>query len=81
MKPPLPNGYRYGEHSGLLTIESSQGSVSIDLKKRKYALGLTVYMPHSMQPYTHHGWQARLIGDALAALQSAHGFIKGAERN
>ena len=75
-RPPLPKGYRYGEYAGMLTVESSQGSVSIDLKKPSYALGLTTITLHFTQRYTGGGWKTRLIMDALAALQNAHGFIK-----
>jgi hypothetical protein len=74
--PVLPEGYRYGEFCTLLTIECSHGSVSIDLKKRRYALGLTTHTPHTMLPYAQRGWKARLIQDALASLQNAHGFLK-----
>lgn len=74
-KPPLPEGFRYGAHSGMLTIEGSQGSVSIDLKQRKYALGLTAYMTQSPK-CSGRGWQNRLIRHALRALQNVHGFIR-----
>jgi len=76
-QPPLPDGYRYGEYAGMLTIECGHGAVSIDLKKRKFALGLTTYMPRTMQLYTLRAWKSRLILAALAKLQATAPPHKG----
>jgi hypothetical protein len=73
----LPDGWKvegWGAIDGMAIISCSQGSVTVDLDRRSYRLGVvTTGHPYMAHQYKGRKWRERLADDAVAALRAAIG--------
>jgi hypothetical protein len=76
---PLPAGWaasrRWENDPNVIIVEwPGHGSVTVDLRKRNFELGVSLVHKGNKTRYTGRGWEARLFSDAFAALTTSRIF-------
>lgn len=64
-------GRRWEDDDKVLIISTPQGSVTVDLRQRNFALGIVMVHTSEKMRYSGHRWKRNLINDAMTALRKS----------